>query len=182
MRLVGGSAIASPSLVPGQNPAIYLPFDITSKTSISLNLAHVSVTGVDASDVEQLQIQFFPTQSGSIDSSQKHTNLVLPTLGQTITRMDSLDLQFFQHLTSSQAISPVVTCVKFDGTRTLNPSVHVHLSFTIEDQTMMPMGQRGAQSRSFANNKFVSGGSVLESINDKVDTTQITNQMRARFM
>ena len=183
MRLTGGAAISPANpLVSGQNPEIYLPFDVTGKTTIQLESAHISNTGSNHAHVEQIQIQFFPTQSGSIDSSQKHSNLVLPIFGQTVTRLDNLALRFFQHLSSSQSINPIVRCFLFSGAETLTPDVHIHLLFTVKDETLMPMGERGAAARLLSNNKFVSGGSVLESINDKVDTRGITNQMRARFM
>ena len=183
MRLTGGAAIPTPNPhVSGQNAEIYLPFDVTGRTTITLDSVHVSNTGAGHTTVEQIQIQFFPTQSGSIDSSEKHSNLVLPVFGQTVTRLDNLDLRFFQHLSSSQSINPIVRCFEFNGNETLTPDVYIHLTFLVKDETLMPMGERGAAARALANNKFVSGGSVLESINDKVDTRQITNQMRTRFM
>jgi hypothetical protein len=178
MRLLASNDLPSTDRASGTNSAIYLPFDVNGHTSIRMKDVHVSNTGTGNTSVEQLRIRFFSQQAGALASSERHHDFVVPVMGRSDLHLMNCDYDFFQHLSSSQNISPSVKAYTFAGAQTITSDIYVHLVFEVTDH-IDTMGSSGAAGRNIANAPSMAGGSVLESMNDKV--TNVTAPLKRTF-
>lgn len=116
---------------------VHLPFDLSENTTIVVRRVDCSISGVGFESCERVELHLFGQQTGAITSNIDSTDVIIPTFGQNVTRMDHgfiLDL----HHVNSRRCTPSLTLFQANGAAppaTVTATVFVLLDIHQVDKT-----------------------------------------------
>jgi len=95
--------------------SVHLPFEIDERSTIVVRRVDCHLTGTGFDACERVELHLFGIHSGAISSNVDTSDVIVPTFGQAVTRIDQgfvLDL----HHAQSRRCSPTLTLLQSNGT------------------------------------------------------------------